>query len=113
MNPIAFRIFGQPIYWYGILISIGVLLGIVLALRNAKYFDIDQESIIDMALLAIPLAIVGARLYYVIFEWEQYRDNIWSIFNIRKGGLAIFEVLLGELWCHNLFQTENLVSGFS
>ncbi|MGI6538634.1 MAG: prolipoprotein diacylglyceryl transferase family protein [Caldicoprobacterales bacterium] len=49
MNPIAFRIFGQPIYWYGILISIGVLLGIVLALRNAKYFDIDQDSIIDMA----------------------------------------------------------------
>jgi phosphatidylglycerol:prolipoprotein diacylglycerol transferase len=95
MNPIAFRIFGQPIYWYGILISIGVLLGIVLALRNAKYFDIDQDSIIDMALLAIPLAIVGARLYYVIFEWEQYRDNIWSIFNIRKGGLAIFGGVIG------------------
>ena len=89
-NPVAFQLFGQPIYWYGILISMGVLLGILLAMRNAKVFDVEQDSIIDFALLAIPLAIVGARLYYVIFEWDLYRENLLDIFNIRKGGLAIY-----------------------
>jgi phosphatidylglycerol:prolipoprotein diacylglycerol transferase len=69
-NPIAFQLFGQPIYWYGILISIGVLLGILLAMRNARVFGIEQDSLIDFALLAIPLAIIGARLYYVVFKWD-------------------------------------------
>lgn len=95
MNPIAFHIFGQPIYWYGILISIGVLLGILLAMRNARLFDVDQDSIVDLALLAIPLAIIGARLYYVIFEWHQFKDNMLDIFNIRKGGLAIYGGIIG------------------
>ena len=96
-NPVAFQLFGQPIYWYGILISMGVLLGILLAMRNAKVFDVEQDSIIDFALLAIPLAIVGARLYYVIFEWDLYRENLLDIFNIRKGGLAIYGGVIGGI----------------
>jgi phosphatidylglycerol:prolipoprotein diacylglycerol transferase len=97
MSPVAFHIFEQPIYWYGILISIGVLLGILLAIRNAKVFDIEQDSILDFALLAIPLAIIGARLYYVVFEWEMYQDNLLDIFNIRKGGLAIYGGVIGGI----------------
>ncbi len=97
MNPVAFHIFGQPIYWYGILISFGVLLGIFLAMRNAKLFGVEQDTIIDFALLAIPLAIIGARLYYVVFEWESYQENLVDIFNIRKGGLAIYGGVIGGI----------------
>ena len=95
MDPVAFRVLGQNIYWYGIFISLGVLLGIVLAMRNAKVFDVDQDSIVDLALLIIPLAIIGARLYYVVFEWDQYKGNLLDIFNIRKGGLAIYGGVIG------------------
>lgn len=97
MDPVAFYAFGQPIYWYGILISIGVLSGIFLAMRNAKVFDLDPEQIIDLALLAIPLAIIGARLYYVAFEWDQYKGNLLDIFNVRKGGLAIYGGVLAGI----------------
>ncbi len=94
-DPVAFQIFGQNIYWYGILISAGILLGIILAMRNAKIFGLDQDAIVDLALLVIPLAIVGARLYYVVFEWDQYKDNLIDIINIRKGGLAIYGGVIG------------------
>lgn len=103
MNPIAFHLFGQPIYWYGILISIGVFLGILLAMRNSKVFGLDQDSIIDFALLAIPLAIIGARLYYVIFEWSMYRENPLEIMNIRKGGLAIYGGVIGGILAGFIF----------
>jgi prolipoprotein diacylglyceryl transferase len=103
MNPVAFSIFGQPIYWYGILISAGVLIGIFLAMHHAKIFGMDQDSIVDMALLAIPMAIIGARLYYVIFEWDQYKGHPLDIFNIRKGGLAIYGGVLGGVLGGYLF----------
>jgi prolipoprotein diacylglyceryl transferase len=103
MNPVAFSVFGQPVYWYGILISIGVLSGIFLAMHNAKIFGVNQDSIVDLALLAIPLAIIGARLYYVIFEWDQYRGNLLDIINIRKGGLAIFGAVLAGILAGFIF----------
>lgn len=94
-DPVAFNIFGQNIYWYGIFISVGILLGIVLAMRNSKVLGLDQDAIVDLALLVIPLAIIGARLYYVIFEWDQYKNNLVDIINIRKGGLAIYGGVIG------------------
>jgi prolipoprotein diacylglyceryl transferase len=103
MNPVAFYIFDKPIFWYGILISLGVLFGIFLAMRNAKVFGVSQDSIVDMALLVIPMAIIGARLYYVIFEWDQYRNNLLDIVNIRKGGLAIYGGVLGGILGGYLF----------
>jgi len=103
MNPVAFRLFGQPIYWYGIIISTGVLLGILLALRNAKILGMDQDAIVDFALLAIPLAVIGARLYYVAFEWEHYKGNLLDIINIRKGGLAIYGGVIGGVLAGLIF----------
>jgi phosphatidylglycerol:prolipoprotein diacylglycerol transferase len=103
MDPVAFYAFGQPIYWYGILISAGVLSGIFLAMRNAKVFDVDPERIVDLALLAIPMAIVGARLYYVVFEWDQYKGNLLDIFNVRKGGLAIYGGVLAGILAGFIF----------
>ena len=95
MDPIAFEIFGKPIYWYGIIISLGVLIGIYLAMREAKRLELDPEIIIDFCLLAIPLAIIGARIYYVVFQWDAYKDNPIDAIKIWEGGLAIFGAVIG------------------
>jgi len=89
LDPIAFEIFGLSIRWYGILISFGMLLGSFLALREAKRLNIDENKIIDLFLIVIPSAIIGARLYYVIFNWNYYNNNFLRMINIREGGLAI------------------------
>lgn len=89
MNPVAFNIWGLDIRWYGLVIGMGVFVGLFISYLNCKLRNLDFENIIDIFLWAFPLAIVGARLYYVIFEFAQYKDNIWNIFNIRQGGLAI------------------------
>lgn len=89
MNPIAFSINGFEIRWYGIMIAVGVLAAFVLANINCKKKNYDFNIIIDVFLVAFPFAIVGARLYYVIFQFQDYKDNLLDIFNIRQGGLAI------------------------
>ena len=89
MNPIAFSILGFSIRWYGILIATGMILGILIANYNCKWRDVDYDSLLSIVLLSIPIGIVGARLYYVIFEFKNYENNIAQAFNIRNGGLAI------------------------
>lgn len=89
MNPIAFSINGFQIRWYGIIIAVGVLAALVLAKANCKYKNYDFDSIIDIFLISFPAAIIGARAYYVIFQFQDYKDNIIDAFNIRLGGLAI------------------------
>ena len=90
----AFRIFGLPVYWYGIIISIGFFLAVVLAMKNSKKAGIKQDDIIDLILFAAPLAIIGARLYYVIFNWSEFNGDLLKIINIRTGGLAIYGALI-------------------
>lgn len=89
MNPIAFTIFGIPVLWYGILIASGMMLGILLAKYTTGIKNISYDSFTDLLLISIPVGIIGARLYYVIFEFDQYRGNLLSMLNIREGGLAI------------------------
>ncbi len=89
MNPVAFEIFGLAVRWYGIIIALGMLIGAILALREAKRIGFNEEYIIDLLIFAIPAAIIGSRIYYVIFKWEEYRDSLWRIVDIRGGGLAI------------------------
>ncbi|WP_291583768.1 prolipoprotein diacylglyceryl transferase [Clostridium sp. UBA6640] len=89
MDPIAFSLFGIDIAWYGICIAIGVVTALLLAQYTCKLVNIDYDDMLTVFLITFPLAIVGARLYYVIFEFDQYRDNLMSIFNTRRGGLAI------------------------
>ena len=88
-NPVAFTIFGIDIMWYGILIGFGFLLAIILSYKRAPKHGIDSEHILDFAIFMIPAAIVGARAYYVIFQWENYAGDLGKILNIRNGGLAI------------------------
>ncbi len=87
---------GINIYWYGILIAIGFALAVLYAFRRAKDFGVDPDKIIDILLLALPLAIVGARLYYFIFNPGVF-DGFWDIFNIRRGGLAIYGGIIGAI----------------
>lgn len=89
MNPIAFSIGGFDIRWYGILIATGIMLGIVIADYNCKWREANYNNLLDIVLISIPIGIIGARLYYVIFEFKNYENNIAQAFNIRNGGLAI------------------------
>ena len=95
MDPIAFELFGLQIRWYGILISLGMVLGTLLALREAKRVGIKQDDIIDLILIVIPSAIIGARIYYVIFNWSYYQGDILKMINIRQGGMAIHGGVIG------------------
>lgn len=95
MNPIAFTLFGIEVRWYGIFIAVGAMLAIYfgeeLINRNPR---IPKESIVDLSLIALPLGIIGARLYYVLFEWDYYSEHMSEILAIRNGGLAIHGGLL-------------------
>lgn len=94
MLAVAFSIFGLEIRWYGLLIASAVLIGTVLALKEAKRKGVKEETLIDMLLFAVPAAIIGARAYYVIFMWDYYSKNPSQILNIRGGGLAIHGVII-------------------
>lgn len=94
-NPVAFDLFGFEVMWYGILIGFGIVLAFILAYKNAKKKGLNFDVLIDIFLVSFPCAIIGARAYYVIFEWSNYKDDLLSIFNIRQGGLAIHGGLIG------------------
>lgn len=83
-------VFGFEIAYYGIIIGIGILAGILIAALEARRTKQNPEDYYDLAIYAVIFAIIGARIYYVIFSWEMYKDNLLSIFNIRQGGLAIY-----------------------
>ena len=88
--PKSFTVFGFEIALYGVIIGIGVIAGILMAARQAKVTGQDPDLYWDFSIYAVILSVVGARIYYVIFEWDMYNDNLLKIFNIREGGLAIY-----------------------
>ena len=108
----AFIIFGIKIYWYGIIIAFGFLLAVLLAVRKSKKFEIEPDSILDLVLFAAPVAIVTARLYYVIFSWDLFKDNLIDIVNTRKGGLAIYGAVIGALLVAYIFAAKKKIGFF-
>lgn len=96
VNPdrVAFTLFGRNIYWYGVLMAVGIIIAVVLAMQEGKRKKLPQDSIIDLCLVIIPFGIVGARLYYVLFELENYISNPISILYIWEGGLAIYGAVI-------------------
>lgn len=88
--PNKITIFGFDIAFYGLIIGLGMIAGMIIAFREARITGQDTEDYVDLALYGIVSAIIGARLYYVIFQWDHYKDNIMEVFNLRKGGLAIY-----------------------
>lgn len=97
MNSVAFNLFGIDIMWYGIIICSGTLLALLLSSYTCKVKGIDYDDVLTIFLITFPIAIIGARLYYVIFEFNQYKDNLWQAFNIRNGGLAIHGALIATV----------------
>lgn len=98
--PKSFTVFGFEIAMYGIVIGLAVLLGFAICLKLAKKEQQNPDLYWDLAIYAVVFSIIGARLYYVIFSWDYYKDNLLSIFNIRGGGLAIYgAVIAGFLTC--------------
>ncbi len=95
LSRVAFTVFGKEVYWYGIFIGTGVLLGLILAMHEAKRTGQNPDTYLDFALYALVFAIICARLYYVLFSWEGYKDNLIKIFAIREGGLAIYGGVIG------------------
>ncbi len=91
------QIFGLTIHWYGIIIGLGIILAYLFAVREGKKRGITQDTLLDVIIYGLPSAIVCARLYYVIFEWEQYQNNLWDIFKIWEGGLAIYGGVIGAV----------------
>lgn len=83
------------IYWYGVLIALGFLLAVVLGLRSCEKFGISQDDLLTYIIVATPVAAICARLYFVIFKWEDYAGNLAGILDIRNGGLAIYGGVIG------------------
>lgn len=103
ISNVAFRIFGMNVYWYGLIIAFGFALVVFLATHDSKKFGIDPESIVDLVLWATIPSIIFARLYYVIFSWDQYKGDIYKIINIREGGIAIYGAIIGAVLVAILF----------
>lgn len=93
-DPVAFSIFGTDIMWYGIIIAVAILIAIILCYKRAPKHGIPPEKVLDAMIFCIPAAIVGARLYYVAFNFGDYGGDFLKIINLRLGGLAIHGALI-------------------
>ena len=102
---VAFSLFGKDIYWYGIIIAAALIVGVVLGVLEAKRRGFRSELVLDFMLLAIPIGIVCARLYYVIFEWENYAGNLLRIIAIWEGGMAIYGAVIGGVIAAIIFKS--------
>lgn len=109
MNPVALQLGPISIRWYAICIVSGLILAVYLSMKEAPRKKIDPDDIIDFILIAFPLAIVGARLYYVIFEWGYYSQHLSEIFAIWNGGIAIYGGLLTGALVLYLFSRRRLI----
>ncbi len=99
----VFGIEGWNIAWYGVIIAVGMLLGVVLASYRAKKDGFKSDMITDFILIALPVAIISARIYYVIFEWNTYKSNLGSVVKIWEGGLAIYGGVIGGVLAASIF----------
>ncbi len=97
MNPILFDLGVIRIYWYSLFIFLGILIGGIIIYLECKKYGMPDEFIINLFFWTIPIAVLGARIYYVIFNWSLYSGNILSIFRIWEGGLAIHGGMIAAL----------------
>lgn len=93
----SISIFGIDIAYYGIIIALGMVAGICIACYEAKRTGQNADDYIDFAMYAIVISVIGARVYYVVFKWDYYREHLNEIFNIHKGGLAIYGGIIAAI----------------
>lgn len=102
VNNVAFKIFGIEIYWYGVIIGSGFFLAVLLCCRWAKQYGITADELIDFLIFAVPAAVIGLRVYYVLFNLDYFRDgqgklDFGAIINLRDGGLAIYGGIIAAI----------------
>lgn len=99
LDPIAFSIGSLSVHWYGLILGSAAIVGLLLAIQEGKRFGIPSDFFMDLLLLGVPSAIIGARIYYVAFMWDDYKNNLWDVFKIWNGGIAIYGALIGAIIC--------------
>ena len=97
MNRVAFTVFGIDIMWYGVLMALAMILCVLIALKEGKRVNISEDDLLNLAIIAIPSGLLGARIYYVIFNWSWYSNHLSEILNFRGGGMAIHGALIGGI----------------
>lgn len=110
IDRIAFEIGPLTVYWYGIIIGLGVFLGYYFATKEAKRLGLNKDIFADLLLWALPIALISARIYYVIFKWEYYSKNPGQIVAIWEGGIAIHGALIGATITAIIFAKKRGVS---
>lgn len=106
----SISIFGFEVAYYGIIIGSAILIGFLIAMSEAKRTKQNPEDYLDMGMIGVVMGIVGARLYYVIFSWDMYKDDLLSIFNIRQGGLAIYGGIIAAIITVCIFAKKRKMS---
>lgn len=97
IDRVAFAPFGVEVYWYGLLIAFAVILSLLLAYRSAPRFGVKPDYVLDTIIAIVPAMIIFARIYYVIFQLDEFKGRPWSIFNLRTGGLGFYGGVIGGL----------------
>lgn len=108
-SPIAFEIFGKPVYWYGIIITLGIILSVAYAFYRAKKFGVSIDDMYDYTIFVIIFGVIGARLYYVLSNLDSYK-TFFDIINIPTGGLGIYGGIIGgviAVLAVSLFKKKN------
>jgi len=103
IDPVAFEIFGMGIRWYGIFMATAILLGTLLFIKEGRKHGISDDDMTDLALYCIPTGVIGARVYYVLFNWSYYQGDFMQMINIRGGGMAIHGAVIGGLLAGYIF----------
>lgn len=109
----SFSIGGFSFAFYGLIIGIGMVCGVLMAQSDAKRRGQDPEMYLDFAMYGIVFAILGARIYYVVFQWGYYKDHLTEIINLRKGGLAIYGGIIAAVITLIVFTKKRKISFFS
>ncbi len=99
LDPIAFTLGPLSVHWYGIILGLAALSGLLIAVQEGKRFGLNPDFFLDLMLYGVPSSIIVARLYYVAFKWGYYKDHPGEIIQIWNGGIAIYGALIGALLC--------------
>lgn len=110
LDPVAIQIGSIFVKWYGVIIASAVVIALLLALSEANKRKMDKEIIVDLLIWAIPISIISARIYYVIFEWDFYKNNLGEIVKIWHGGIAIYGALIGAVLTAIIFSRIKKIS---
>ncbi|HDT9767950.1 TPA: prolipoprotein diacylglyceryl transferase [Listeria monocytogenes] len=110
LDPVAIQIGSISVKWYGVIIASAVVIALLLALSEANKRKMDKEIIVDLLIWAIPISIISARIYYVIFEWDFYKNNLGEIVKIWHGGIAIYGALIGAVLTVIIFSRIKKIS---